>query len=265
MSESTAGVSPTIVSNTVDEEANHVLVGVEGDVPAVQRFYDSRFGPGFVKVQQEAPEVAARNTHRTPSRGGLLIGRTAANDETCTTSFIGREGNTRWLLTAGHCAGNVGLPQIFQGGVQINPLERVNVGSINGNPRADVGVINLVPALWSSWVFVSAAQPAAVIRRNHGLTAVQGGAVQLSLGRSNVSVLATVINADRDITVASGAYGNYQLFDTKQVDRAIVGGDSGSPVFQADIAEGVMVTTGGSYVQIVNQLTGARVPALNVP
>lgn len=255
----------TIVSTTVDRPANIVKVGASEGAADAQAFYDEQFGPGWVRVVSEQPEQAARNTFRQPTRGGLLIGRTAANDETCTSSFVSRSFERRWLLTAGHCAGNINLPMIFQGQRQINPLERVNVGSLDANDRADVGAVALVPELWSPWLFVEPADFAHVIRRSHARNSVQGGLVQMALGRSNISTVATVINADRDITVTSGAYGNYRLLETKQLDRGAVGGDSGSPVFQSDIAEGVIVTDGASYVQIQNQLTAAGMTSLQFP
>lgn len=251
-----------------DPASNRVKLRVpEGMATEAWSRLGDELGPQFSIEEVSgtvAPAAHSDGDYYQPTRGGLEIRRGLANGPQCTSSFVARRSNgTRWLLTAGHCGNNENAPLFFQGGVRINPLEHVNQATCDTTSVADVGGMNLVSALWGNRIWASHGDSNHPITAWHARLAVTGGGVQLYGSRSNTSALVNVQHPKDAVFVRSNPFcdGSPTLWEqvkrTNNPGPAIIGGDSGGPVFQANIAEGVIVLRSDAsvwYVPIQNQL-----------
>jgi hypothetical protein len=175
-----------------------------------------------------------------------------------------RSGGSRWLLTMGHCMN--ALDRIWQGDRNINPMEHRAL-----NAFGDVGGANLVSALQSNYVYESSSVTQRQITRWYGRDDLGVGAdVAVSRGNSNSSVITRI-----DAVRLTRTYDNqftvpYTVEFLKQAqNQPCVGGDSGSPVYTAHIAEGALISCANddlTWVQISRQMSaGGFIGLLTTP
>lgn len=209
-------------------ERNRVEIGVVNLSEAERRGLLRRFGEVVVAVPLRAVENVSRGNSYPPLKGGHTIDSAQGlTTYSCTSAFVGQDGRSSFLLTAGHC-GDVNSTWTHN----VFFIGRMTRDSYRNGSSADAAAIRISSTDRSNLVFISDSNLRPI--RGTNLGDVVGGAVCMSATTSGF-VCGTITDTDETID-----YGAVTLYRQRLASFPSIPGDSGGPIFSGNTAHGIV-------------------------
>ena len=240
-----------IYALAIDEPRNQVEVDAEGDIAALQAYFDDRYGTGSTYiVLGKAEAVGAKSMSSTPFhtgikvvnsppfRGGqLIVGRLDSTRYQCTSGFVVWRGTASsknyFMLTAGHCGSS------FVHDIPWYQADSVAMGRGYKYDKSgtDAQLINIAngAAQWNSEITLKLGEYR-TITSSQGQGADMVGQTSCITGMNYGGArCGKLLNTSKDFDDGDVSY-----VTGREIDAACDFGDSGGPAFYGNEARGTI-------------------------
>lgn len=241
----------TISGFAVSERKNRVKVDAQGDVTALQEYFDDRYGAGAVYVETGNAKPVRGNAMASPPfragvnavnsppfRGGQSItGRAANGNYGCTSGFVVWRGASSsknyYMLTAGHCGPANPYDTPFYQANSV-AMGRVDFYDQNGTDAMVINISNTA-SQWNNEIALAAGDYRA-ITSSQGQGADTEGDISCITGMNFAGArCGDLINTSYDYSSS-----DFNYTTGREVDADCNGGDSGGPAFYGNQARGTI-------------------------
>jgi streptogrisin C len=220
----------------IDEPTNRVTVDAVGDVAALQRYLDGRYGSGAVLVEAgSVTPTGVIGVDSAPFRGGQAIyRRTSTTVSRCTSGFVVWTGTASsknyYMLTAGHC----GPYDALWRQADSVTMGRSDKADVNGTDAQIINISN-TSSQWNNEVALSAGNYRA-ITSSQGWSADIVGQTTCITG-SNFTGLRCGALKNKSYDVSTG---DLTYTAGREADVDCNPGDSGGPALYGNQARGTI-------------------------